>query len=647
MGIVVRFKLNYVCALSFALCLSPVLFSPAASAAGATTRGQAATSSTLDLGLAPAGDAKEIVITLALVNRPALEAFVASTVDPTSPNFRKFLTPAQFAADYGQPQAVIDRVKTYLASQGITVTQVFNNNLVMKAQATNAQLNATFGTSIHSFSTASESFQKPLGKAAIPAALQDVVAGVAGLSTKAVYRSHSKTVPAEATSLDLAAAAANPAATPVAGSPGTYSVGDLAKRNNITPLYNAGITGAGTTLGIMTFATFKTADVGTYWGWAGLSSSTSRITTINVGTGQTASGADETTLDVEQSGGVAPGANIRVYVAPNTDAGALALYTQAITENLCDTLSISWGESEIYYDPAVDLPPYDALFLQAAAQGTPISASSGDEAAYDLNYSGAFPYPNYTALLSLDYPSSSPYVVSAGGTTLPVSLTLTHGTIVVPQERPWGWDYLRSYIVTNSGQAAYYKSDFPVGGGGGVSVAYPVPAYQQGLAGVMSSAPGQSMFCVTSPTVASGANTCTPGTDIADLPAGFAGRNSPDVSLNADPETGYALFYNNKWSTGGGGTSFVAPQLNGIFALLTQKLGGRVGWPHPQLYSLFKTLGYGSTSPFRAITSGTNLYYQAAPYYNPATGIGTLDVANLANALPATPLPKAEIKRTR
>ena len=604
---------------------------------------------TLDMGLAPASDSKEIVITLGLLNRPALEAFVASTVDPTSANFRKFLTPAQFAASYGQPQAVIDRVTTYLASQGITVTKVFNNNLVLKAQATNAQLSATFGTPIHAYSTATGSYQKPTGKVVIPAVLQDVVTRVTGLSTQAVYRPHTKYMPAEATTLDQTAFQANPAATPTAGNPGSYSVGDLAKRNNITPLYSGGTDGTGTTLGIMTFATFTPSDAPVYWAWAGLTgsqASVSRITTINVGTGQTSDGADETTLDVEQSGGIAPGANIRVYVAPNTDAGAIALYTQAITENLCDTLSISWGEAEIYYNPASDFAPYDALFLQAAAQGTPISAAAGDEAAYDINYSGAYPYPNYTAALSLDFPSSSPYVVSAGGTTLPVTLKLSKGTITVPSERPWGWDYLRDYIVTNSGQAAYYKSDFPVGGGGGVSVIYPLPTYQQGLAGVLTSAAGQGLYCVTSPTVKSGAVTCTPGNTASELPgttngmlaAGFAGRNSPDLSLNADPESGQALYYNARWSTGSGGTSFVAPQLNGIFALLSQKIGGRIGWPHPQLYSIFKSMGYGTGSPFRAITSGTNLYYSAGASYNPATGIGTLDVANLAAAWPKTPV---------
>lgn len=614
--------------LGAALCLTGLLTQTAMAAATAAT----------DLGVAPDTDSKDIMVTLALPDRAAAEAFVASTADPKSPNFHKFLKPEEFAARFGQSQAVIDRVTTNLATQGITVTKVYGNKLVLAAHGTNARLAAAFNSPIHAFATESGTFQKPVGRIAIPAVLQDVVTHVSGLSTEAIYHPHLRTVPAEATSLQLTSeqiAAADPAAAPVAGTPGTYSVMDLAKQNNITPLYNQGITGTGVTLGIMTFATFNPADVSAYWQWAGLTgaqSSASRITTINVGTGQTANGADETTLDVEQSGGVAPGAKIRVYVAPNTDAGALALYTQAITENLCDTLSISWGEGEVFYDPAVDLPPYDALFIQAAAQGTPITASSGDEASYDINASNIFPYPNYNSILTVDYPSSSPYVVAAGGTTLPVTLKLTKGTIVNATERPWAWDYLRAYITVNSGLAAYYANDYPVGGGGGVSVVYPVPAYQQGLAGVVTSSSGQTMFCFSSPTKKSGAIQCTPGTEIVSLPAGYAGRNTPDVSMNADPETGYALYYNSKWTLGYGGTSFVAPQLNGIFALLTQKLGTRVGWPHPQLYSLFRTLGHGPTSPFKAITSGDNLYYAASPNYNPAVGLGALDVGNLAAA---------------
>ena len=630
-----KFKTTLLAATLAAIFSAPMLL-PQAALAAAPTKAQTAVQ---DLGLAPAGDMKEIAISLQLPDRAGLESFVASTVDPTSPNFRKFLTPDQFASRFGQPQAVIDRVKTYLASQGITVTQVYGNNLVLMAQASNAQLAATFKAPIHSLASTGQSYQGPVSAVQIPAALQDVVAHVHGLSTRPIYRSHLKS----AIVTDLA----TPDATPTAGKNQQYSVKDLAAHNNITPLYTAGINGTGTTLGIMTFATFKTSDAAAYWAWAGLTgtqASASRITTVNVGTGQSSNGADETTLDVEQSGGVAPGASIRVYVAPNTDAGAIALYTQAINENKCDTLSISWGEGELYYDASTDFAPYDMLFLQAAAQGTPISASSGDEAAYDMNYNdpGAYPYPNYTALLSLDFPSSSPYVFAAGGTTLPFSLNLTHGTVTVPQERAWGWDYLRNYILSYQTLSYYYANLFPAGGGGGVSVVYPVPSYQQGLAGIVTSAPGQHMFCVTSPTSTDPkdpANTCTPGTDVLDAAAGFAGRNSPDVALNADPESGYALYLNGKWSTGSGGTSFVAPQLNGIFALMTQKLGKRVGWPHPQLYSIFKTMGYGTGSPFRAITAGSNMYWQSTPSYNPATGLGTLDVNNLANALAAAAAP--------
>ena len=64
-----------------------------------------------------------------------------------------------------------------------------------------------------------------------------------------------------------------------------------------------------------------------------------------------------------------------------------------------------------------------------------------------------------------------------------------------------------------------------------------------------------------------------------------------------------------------------------MFALLTQKLGHRVGQPHPQLYNLFRSQGYGAGSPFRSVSSGNNLYYQGMPSYNPASGIGvTVDI---------------------
>ncbi|GMA57263.1 hypothetical protein GCM10025858_17660 [Alicyclobacillus sacchari] len=109
-----------------------------------------------------------------------------------------------------------------------------------------------------------------------------------------------------------------------------------------------------------------------------------------------------------------------------------------------------------------------------------------------------------------------------------------------------------------------------------------------------------------------------------------------DLSMDADPETGYLVYdsADGGWVAGYGGTSFVAPQLNGIAALIDQFTGSRVGFINPVLYGLQKTLGYGSDKPFNDLSDGsTNWYYQAVPGYDPASGIGTPNVANLAAAL--------------
>jgi len=591
----------------------------------------------VDMGLASSTDQVELALTLNVANKADLQAFVASTVDASSSNFHRFITPEQFAKRYGQSEAAVQQLRSYLTAHGLSVTKVFNNRLVVMVRGSNAQVSQLFGTPIHSFAANGIRYQKPVGAVTIPAELQGLVHAVVGLSTEPHFRTHKKLLPdalkpvtpmvtAPVAAKRAGALLAKPANMPAPGYPQQYTVNDLASLYDISPLYAKGLTGAGKTLGIMTFASFNPADVSAYWSAIGQSGSTARITVVNTMPGSTIStdGDTETTLDVEQSGGVAPGANIIVYEAPNSDAGSIALYTQAITDNIADTLSISWGESEIYYGPS-DLAPYDNLFLQAAAQGVPVIAASADSGAYDIG--NDYPYPYYSPLLAVDFSASSPMVLAAGGTTLPTTLQLQHGTVSVTAERPWGWDYLMPYIAANYGMSYYYENLFPSGDGGGVSVQYGVPSYQAGLPGVTTSAKGQTLFCFSSPA----ANPCTPGQVLAQLPGGFAGRNLPDVSLNADPESGYSMVYQGAWYTGSGGTSFVAPQLNGVFTLIAQQAGGRLGWLHPQLYGAFKAQGYGSGSPFRAITTGDNLYWRATNSFNPATGMGSLDVANLAN----------------
>ena len=115
------------------------------------------------------------------------------------------------------------------------------------------------------------------------------------------------------------------------------------------------------------------------------------------------------------------------------------------------------------------------------------------------------------------------------------------------------------------------------------------------------------------------------------MPAGFAGRNVPDVSLNADPYTGYLVFFAGSMEAGWGGTSFVAPQLNGITALLCEVTRGRVGFLNPTLYRMSRHVDSDSRfAPFNNIKSGDNLFYKSNPGYNPATGLGSINAANIA-----------------
>jgi len=198
----------------------------------------------------------------------------------------------------------------------------------------------------------------------------------------------------------------------------------------------------------------------------------------------------------------------------------------------------------------------------------------------------------------------------------------------------WGWDYLEPLCVALGTPNPITCGFFPGGGGGGVSIMFPVPLYQVFLPGVQRSQPGQD-WVLTS---------LVPGVGVLqtyDLPANFPGRNVPDVSFNADPATGYVIYYTSNVSgfeilQSYGGTSFVAPQLNGVTALLGEYLwGSRLGLLNYPLYDFALTgRAYGGARPpLHAIAYGDNWFYHGTNGYNPAAGLGTLDVWNFAQAL--------------
>ncbi|WP_430391213.1 S53 family peptidase [Dyella sp. 20L07] len=604
-----------------------------------------------DLGASNASQTVTVTLVLKLHNQAALEDYVQHTVTSGDPLYHQFLTTDQFSARYGATASDIARVQAFLKQQGITPGAVAANHLAIQATGTIRQFNAAFQTSVHDYQSAKgQYFRRPSSQVVIPSVIADTLLLPSGLNTEAKLHPNIAKVKQGV----VANAHASNAATALQGSgtasgvPGQYTVGDVANFYNINPLYKAGINGNGSTVAIVTLADFLPSDAYAYWSMIGLPVKPNRITQIHVdGGGPLAPGVgdDETSLDVEQSGGLAPWANIRVYDGPNTNQGFLDVFNQAVSDNIADSISVSWDEAEIDYYPQLtggvdernNLTAFHQIFLEAAVQGISMFCASGDSGAYETveEYGDT----NFNAPLTVNAPASDPYITSAGGTTRPydMAFTLYNGSALVTgpvisnsRESAWGWDYLANYGNTyhlaapSVGWRQWY---FSTGTGGGVSVFWNKPFYQQIVSGIRRTEPGQSFIYYGG---------SAPQTIIT-LPSNFAGRNLPDISLNADPYTGYVLISTEDGGVldGYGGTSFVAPQLNGISALLRQSTGHRIGLWNPQLYALQAIFGYGLYSPFNDIKTGDNWYYYGVPGYEPATGLGTINVTNLDQFLRA------------
>jgi len=638
------------CRMAFAIGALVAACAPVIAGAAYPTR---VTPVPLDLGAL--SDPAEISVTLSLKlnNEAAAEALVQALADKTSPRYHQFLTPAEFKAQFGQSDEAVAAVVAHLAADGLTATR--SGASTLRVTGSPASMERVFKVTLHQYAVPAHDgvqslqFHAPTAAPTIPSEIASVVEGVVGLSSRPSVAPHNKKGIATVRGSRIAHATANSSG--LINPLGSLTVADFDKYYDVQPLTAKKINGEGRTLAIVTFASFTPSDAFSYWKSVGLKVQSDRIKIVNVdggpGAPSDASGSDETTLDVEQSGGIAAGAKIIVYQGPNTDQAFIDTFVAAIESNKADSISTSWGIWEWYdnlangavSDPYTgkkvsSLAALHEILLQAALQGQSVFAAAGDAGAYDAN-DGQTP-PDYSLALSVDNPASDSYITAAGGTTLageqyfsiPGGQTVT---VNIPHERIWSWDYLEPLCV-DLGVDNIDCGIFPVGGGGGVSFEFAVPFYQMGLSGIQKTQPDQAFV---------DEDTIPPQTLVA-IPSHYAGRNVPDASFNADPDTGYVLYYTTseygfQIITFYGGTSFVAPQLNGVTALLGQYVQGRLGLLNIALYELAKSgKAYdGKSAPFHAIKYGNNDFYTGSSGYNPGAGIGTIDVANLAEALKA------------
>jgi kumamolisin len=580
-----------------------------------------------------------------------------------------FLTVNQFATRYGQSQSTIGALEGYLAGFGIK-THAYANNLDVVADGTAGQFDQALAVQQHQYrvpaypgrggrrglpaQTVHGTPQSPQ----LPASLAHAVLAVLGLTN---YQSFvSNAVHADQKILDPQSRSTSQCVAETGLPKACNTPADFAADYNLNGLYRRGALGQGQTVAIVTLAALDPGAPQYFWkNVLGVKPSGRTVTVTNVdggpGAPSDASGTGETDLDAEQSGALAPDANVIVYQAPNTDPGFFDAFADAASQNIADSVSTSWGESEVVIKEAVaagsETPAYvaafDEMYLEMAAQGQSAFDASGDEAAYD----------DYDELgttgLAVDNPADSPYITASGGTTLPYTGTVSGpaGTASISSghaERIWGWDYTWAPVAQVNGvslQTIAEDSFLGVtGSGGGFSSYESQPSYQWGVPGTTSYTAVPYFTSTDVQDIGSGVFEPTAFGFNPNPPTihGFgSGRAVPDVSTDADPMSGYLLYEPSFAGVGQpvlepdwGGTSFVAPQLNGSAAVIDSYVGHRVGFWNPSIYQ-FATQ---RNSPFDSLntpgTSNDNLFFTGTPgtVYNPGAGLGVPDFTQLGAA---------------
>ncbi len=545
----------------------------------------------------------------------ALAQLIEEQQDPSSPEYHKWLTPEQFGAQFGLSPADMAKVSAWLTSQGFTITGKARSSTFITFRGTVAQAENAFGTSIHRLSYNGEEHISNMTDPTVPAALAGVVSSITGLHD---FRAKPR--------LRKTAITVNPnytaTGTACTGGGTCYYIapGDFYTIYNENSLLSNGTNGNGVTIAVMGQTALIPSEIASFRSTAGLPASAPTLQLYGSNPGIVSGDIDESSLDVEWAGAAAPGATILFVYGQDVFSNSL---TQAIDNNLAPIITISYGLCETMLNASYNINTFNQLLEQANAEGITVVSSAGDSGATDCDTSGLA-----SEGLAVDFPGSSPYAVSAGGTmfsgdvnnasTYWNSTNTTNGTNQYTSSA-------KSYIP----ESAWNETDSSTGltaggaGGGGASAYFAKPAWQTGT-GVPND----------------------------------GSRDVPDISMNAAAlHDGYIVCSQNDCSSGFaangqidvfGGTSVAAPTFAGILALIEQTQGrqGNIGG---KLYGLANV-----ANVYHDITSGNNSVYciQGTPNcsnggpigfnagvgYDQATGLGSINIGNFvgswANAVP-------------
>jgi len=350
----------------------------------AVTNGQAAR-----VGPMSKSQRMRLAIILPLRNQGELANLLRRLYDPSSPDYRHFLTVAQFTQQFGPTKQDYQAVVKFARSQGFSVTNTPANRLLVHINGTVSQINKAFHVAMTTYRhpTENRTFYSPDREPALD--LSVPVTHIAGLSNFSLPRPKFKRAPASFRRNSTGS-----------GPSGAYLGSD------IRAAYYGGsaLTGSGQAVGLLEFDGYNVSDVTA--SFAGQPNSVPIQNVLLDGASAGSDGDDgEQVLDIVQAASMAPGlSQIRVYIAPGTSqigVGDVDIFNEMATDNIAKQLSCSWG-----WNPD-DSSQLDPIFQEFAAQGQNLFVASGD--------AGAYTGSNST---DSSYPAESVYVVAVGGTDL-------------------------------------------------------------------------------------------------------------------------------------------------------------------------------------------------------------------------------------
>ena len=564
----------------------PVGFEPTA------TRAFPVSHTARDMGRIPDAMPLHLVIGLPMRNRALIDQLLRRQNTPGDSMYQRYLEPAETNALFNPSDAQRDRVGAFLARNGFRNLRPSADNLLIEADATAAVVQRTFATEIHGFADRGQARYANVSPALIPHEMHGLINAVQGLNNEPAHASmhfaSHRPAPMHPKG-PLAIATPTPCLQPVNGLCPVNSY----NADGFQVAYDAPSTSSGSGTPIAIFAEGNVSqvliDLRTYESLNGLPQVPVRVIYTGIKSPDVA-GLDEFDLDTQSSTAIAGNVKkLYIYVTTSlTDADTSVEFDRFKTDKLARAGSASFGICEVF--PATDgtLTDDDEIFAEAAVQGQTVFSSAGDNGTTCTV--GASTGAPGTGLPAQNYPGSSPYVVSVGGTTL----------------------------VTNAADGTYSSEVSWMGTGGGISVEEGSPFWQQGVVPPVNNPPPP-------------------------VPGASTNKAVPDIALDADPNTGAEIIVNGK-PTGVGGTSLSSPLSLGVWSRLETLYKNKLGFASPLYYKMYKNFTTFNSQtglytppvpPPGALDQAIGGYHDvivgsngvvAAPGYDFTTGLGTFDI---------------------